>query len=211
MSTLVVIKNDECSGENRYGGDERDYMRVERKFPAIYLLHGKGGWTGGSVLQLETLLKPLFPALRYNRPSLPHGRELGERPANESLSFLREQKIEPGALVVGISMGGLIGAALQESGRDDLHVICISSPTWAEGVELTLRKPNRVAIYSSQDNVIAGRTEQWPLLAEAYDLPWLTHDTDRHKQALARLIAAYLEGRALEEEVTELSANSKRD
>jgi pimeloyl-ACP methyl ester carboxylesterase len=180
-------------------------MTLDREFRAVYLLHGKGGWLGGSVLQLEGLLRPLFPELHYERPSLPHGREQGELPADASLAFLRELGIARGALAVGISMGGLVAAALQESGRDDLHVICISSPTWAEGVELTHRARNRIAIYSSRDNVIAGRTSDWPRLAEAYDLPWLTHDTDQHKQALARLIGAYIRGKSIEEEVKQLT------
>jgi hypothetical protein len=54
---------------------------------------------------------------------------------------------------------------------------------------------HRVALYSSQDDVIAGRTSRWPHLADAYyDMPWLTHDTDAHKEALTRLIVAYMSG-----------------
>ncbi|MFB3815672.1 MAG: alpha/beta fold hydrolase [Terriglobales bacterium] len=183
-------------------------MTAQRKFPAVYLLHGKGGWPGGSVSQIETLLRPGFPELRYQRPALPHGRDKGERPAAESLALVRQLDLPQGALLVGISMGGLIAAALQEIEREDLHAICISSPTWAEGVELKRRVPNRVAFYSSADNVIAGRTEAWPALAEAYDLPWLTHDTDRHKHALARLIAAYMHALPLAPEVARLGTEA---
>jgi len=75
-----------------------------------------------------------------------------------------------------------------------LHVICISSPTWAHGVRLERRIPNRIALYSSHDEVIAGRIAGWPQLAQAFDLTWLGHDTDTHKHALARLIFAYLDG-----------------
>jgi pimeloyl-ACP methyl ester carboxylesterase len=123
---------------------------------------------------------------------LPHGREKGEQAAERSVDFLRELLIEPGALLVGISLGGLVAAKLQETGREDLHVICISSPTSADGVELQRRLPHRLALYSSRDEVIAGRTSRWPVLAEAHDLPWLSHDTDTHKEALARLIVPYL-------------------
>jgi hypothetical protein len=49
-----------------------------------------------------------------------------------------------------------------------------------------------LALYSSRDEVIAGRTSRWPNLAEAHDLPWLSHDTDSHKEALARLIVPYM-------------------
>ena len=197
-----------------------------QRFTVVYLLHGKGGWPGGSVLQLEgllrnsrktghgraatiprvailpggadtrpfALLRKSFPEPRYIRPSLPHGREQGEQPAEQSVDFLRDLAVEPAALLVGISLGGLVAAKLQETGREDLHVICISSPTWAGGVNLEKRVPHRLSFYSSQDNVIAGRTSRWPYLADAYDMPWLTHDTDAHKEVLARLIVAYMSG-----------------
>ncbi len=99
--------------------------------------------------------------------------------------------IEPGALAVGISLGGLVAAKLQESGREDLHVICISSPTRDSGVELRRKLPHRVAFYLSEDEVIAGRTSR-PDLAQAYGLPWLSHDTDAHKEALVHLIVPYM-------------------
>jgi alpha-beta hydrolase superfamily lysophospholipase len=94
--------------------------------------------------------------------------------------------------VIGISLGGLVAAKLQESGRADLTVVCVSSPTWADAVHLEQRPKRRLSLYSSNDEVIAPRTAEWPKLAEAHDLPWLTHDTDRHKQELARRIADYL-------------------
>ncbi len=162
------------------------------RYTSVYLLHGKGGRPGGSVLQLEALLKVSFPEPRYERPSLPHGQEKGVQPAERSVDFLRELGLEPGALVVGISLGGLVAAKLQETGREDLHVICISSPTWADGVELQQKLPHRLALYSSGDEVIAGRTSRWPDLASAHDLAWLTHDTDAHKEELARLIVPYM-------------------
>jgi hypothetical protein len=89
--------------------------------------------------------------------------------------------------------GGLVAAKLQESGRDDLHVTCISSPTLADGVALSQRLTRRFAFYSSLDPVIKGRTDNWPQLAQAYDLPWLTHDTDKHKEALSYIVAADLD------------------
>jgi hypothetical protein len=53
--------------------------------------------------------------------------------------------------------------------------------------------PHRLAFYSSQDDVIAGRTSQWPDLAEACNITWLSHDTDSHKEELAQLIVPYME------------------
>ncbi len=156
----------------------------------IFLFHGKGGSPGGSVLQLEELLRGRFPRTRFVRPALLHGDP--EVTAEASLERLRDLEIPNGSAVIGISLGGLVAAKRQESGRGDLHVICISSPTWADGVALSQRMIRRLALYSSLDSVIKGRTDKWPPLAQAYDLPWLTHDTDKHKEALAHIVAAAL-------------------
>jgi pimeloyl-ACP methyl ester carboxylesterase len=165
-------------------------------FSEIFLLHGLGGSSNGSVLQIETELLDLGHRLKYVRPVLPHA----DRDAmpSASVEYLRGLQLPEGALVVGISMGGLVGAKLQETGRPDLHVFCINSPTWAGDAELTRRMKNRVSLYSSDDSVIAGRTERWPALAEAYDLPWLSgHNTDPHKHALALTLSGYLSGRSV--------------
>jgi hypothetical protein len=77
------------------------------------------------------------------------------------------------ALVMGISLCGLVAAKVQEAGRPDLGG-CISSPTWADLVSLERSVRNRTAIYSSADTVIAGRTSEWQRLARAYDVPWQT-------------------------------------
>jgi hypothetical protein len=111
-----------------------------------------------------------------------------------SVEYLRDLGIPDGALLVGISLGGLVAAKLQESERPDLHVFCINSPTWVVDTELHVRMKHRVSLYCSSDEVIAGRTEDWLLLAEAYDIPWLKgHDIDPHKCALARLISCYIQ------------------
>jgi pimeloyl-ACP methyl ester carboxylesterase len=167
---------------------------ASNQLTTIYLLHGRGGWPGGSVLLLEELLRKSYPGVRYVRPSLPHGRENGVQPAERSLEYLRALPIERAALVIGVSLGGLVAARLQEDGREDLQVICISSPTWADGVAVERNVPHRLSLYSSQDEVIAGRTSLWPRLAEAHDLPWLTHDTDAHKAPLVQLIVEHMSG-----------------
>jgi hypothetical protein len=98
------------------------------------------------------------------------------------------------ALLIGVSLGGLVAAKLQESCRPDLQVVAISSPTWADAVHLEKQQSGRLALYSSRDEVIAGRTENWPKLAESYDLKWLNHDTDTHAAALVRLVIAHVNG-----------------
>lgn len=181
-------------------------------FDNIFLLHGKGGSPEGSVRQLEEELRRYYPARTFGelfqRPRLPHSKP--EVLADESLANLATRNIPRDSALVGISLGGLVAAKLQEASREDLHVVCISSPTWADGVRLERRMPNRVTFYSSNDEVIAGRTEQWPQLAQAFDLLWLTHDTDAHKHALARLIFAYLDGDNLPMAVQDVEAQLKR-
>ncbi len=161
----------------------------------IVLLHGKGGSPEGSVKQLEEEIRRYLPTASgelFYRPRLLHSDP--NVLAEDSLADLAVRNLPQNAVVIGVSLGGLVAAKLQEQGRDDLHVICISSPTWADGVRLEKRMPNRIASYSSKDEVVAGRTADWPQLAQAFDLPWLTHDTDQHKQALAKLAFAYLNG-----------------
>jgi pimeloyl-ACP methyl ester carboxylesterase len=142
-------------------------------------------------LQLETELRNCEPTQNFVRPLLPHS-DPNVTPW-ASLLHLRSLDVPKGALIVGISLGGLVAAKLQELERADLHVVCISSPTHVNETELNTRMEHRVALYSSADPVIAGRTEKWPQLAEAHDLPWLDHDTDKHKRALAFILRGYLE------------------
>lgn len=182
------------------------------RFENIFLLHGKGGSPEGSAKQLEEELKRYYPTSTFGqlfqRPRLLHSNP--EVLAERSVADLTARNIPRDAALVGISLGGLVAAKLQESGREDLHVICISSPTWADGVRLERRMPNRIALYSSYDEVIAGRTEHWPQLAQAFDLPWLSHNTDAHKRELARLVFAYLDGDNLPVAIQEVEAALRR-
>jgi len=160
--------------------------------PAVYLLHGKGGSPNGTVAKLEESLHAAWPDLRYVRPALQHSDPTIA--AEMSVEFLRKLQLEAGSLVIGISLGGLVASKLQEESRPDLHVLCISSPTWADGVKLLRRADHRVALYSLADEVISGRVENWPRLAEAYEFHWLDHDTDKHLGPLTRLVGYYLRG-----------------
>jgi predicted esterase YcpF (UPF0227 family) len=163
----------------------------------IFLFHGKGGSPDGSVSILEKALRPSFEGASFVRPLLPHhDRNL---PAEHSLAGLINLQIPNSASIIGISLGGLIAARLQEISRQDLTVICVSSPTWADGVRLDRPMQRRMAIYSSNDEVISERTGSWPSLAEAFDVPTLTHDTDQHASLLARAITAYLRGNDVNE------------
>ena len=159
---------------------------------AVYLRHGKGGSPNGTVAKLEASLRGAWPKLRYVRPALPHGDPAV--PAQVSVEFLGNLQLDVGSLVLGVSLGGLVAAKLQEDSRPDLHVICISSPTWADGVRLQKLVANRISIYSPADEVIANGTEAWPRFAHAIKLQQLTHDTDQHLSVLVELIDSYLRG-----------------
>jgi len=158
------------------------------QFPAVYLLHGTGGSPDGSVRLLQIEIVKLGVRQNFIRPRLPHSNP--DVLPSESVPFLNDLAVPEGALLIGISLGGLVAAKLQESERDDLHVIAINSPTWAEDTELHVWKKHRASLYCSKDEVIAGRTGDWPLLAgDAHDLSWLDdHDTDPHKENLAYII-----------------------
>jgi hypothetical protein len=161
----------------------------------IYLLHGKGGSPQGSVSKLEPLLREAHPEYTYRRLLLPHHDPA--LAAERSVEYLREFNLMRESRVIGISLGGLVAAKLQEQSRPDLEVACVSSPTWADGVKLARKPSHRLAIYSSNDEVISDRVSEWPQLAEAYDLPWLTHNTDDHKERVCELLNRWIGGRPI--------------
>jgi hypothetical protein len=142
---------------------------------------------------MENVLTRHWPELSFYRPLLPHNDP--QSPAEGSVEFLRALDIPSQSLLIGISLGGVVAAGFQEQARPDLQTIAINSPTWADGLRVERWMENRVAIYSSRDEVIAGRTADWPKLAQAYEFAWLGHDTDPHLKYLVRLIDWYLEGR----------------
>lgn len=163
------------------------------KISTVYLLHGKGGSPNGTVKKLADVLEPRWPHLSFIRPEMAHHDPTA--PAEASVEQLVQMQLPRGALLVGISLGGTVAAALQEQDRDDLHVMAISSPTWADGVILRHRPERRVALYSSQDEVIASRVADWPKLATlSRDFDWLMHNTDQHLEPLAKIFGWYLDG-----------------
>ncbi|TCK72843.1 alpha/beta hydrolase [Acidipila rosea] len=168
-------------------------VEPEWPIPAVFLLHGKGGSPEGTIKKLHIILEQRWPGLSFHRPLLPH-HDPGVL-CEISIEHLLDMDIPRHALLVGISLGGLVAAKLQEVGRDDLQVMAISSPTWADGLSLERSAQHRLAFYSSRDDVIASRTTNWPKIADfARDFEWLTHDSDRHLRQIARLCDWYLEG-----------------
>ena len=142
------------------------------------------------------MLEQRWPGFRFVRPLLPHHNP--QIAADITVEHLLQMQIPSGALVLGINLGGVVAAKAQESGRDDLTVLAISSPTWTDGVHLERLAERRLAFYSSNDDIIASRTADWPLLASfAWDFEWLTHDSDQHLRQIARFFDWYLEGMLL--------------
>jgi pimeloyl-ACP methyl ester carboxylesterase len=173
--------------------DRRETEEPILPIPAVWLLHGKGGSPAGTVSKIEMALELHWPGLKFVRPMLPH-HDPSVR-AEESVDFILCQAIPPNALVLGVSLGGLVAARLQELGRSDLQVITISSPTWADGVNLQAKPPRRMAFYSSGDDVINDRIAAWPELTSLQrNFDWLNHDTDQHLREIVRLVSWYIEG-----------------
>lgn len=161
--------------------------------PAVYLLHGKGGSPDGTVRKLQAILEQHWPGLDFVRPLMPHHDP--KVPAEISVRDILQLHIPQDSFLVGISLGGLVAAKLQEMGRDDLQVMAISSPTWADGVALETQVARRLAFYSTNDSVIESRVADWPGLAcFQRNLDWLTHDTDQHFKYIARLFDWFIEG-----------------
>ena len=128
---------------------------------------------------------------------------------NLDKAVLAETWLVPeGALVVGVGLGGLAAARVQETKRPDLDVVCVSSPTSHGAIKLERRMQRRVALYSSQDPAIAGRVN-WPDLAEAHDMLHLMHGAHVHPFMLRRLILAHREGRDLGSEMADIFGASK--
>ena len=161
--------------------------------PAVYLIRDKGESPNGPVKNLQAILEQHWPGLHFIRPDIPVYDP--QKPADVAVNELLRTPIPEGSLLVGLGLGGLVAARLQELGRQDLQVIAIGSPTWADEVTLESCAERRLAFYSSQDPIIGPRTENWPKLASfSQNLNWLDQETGQHLKYLARLCDWYLEG-----------------
>ena len=161
--------------------------------PAVYLIHTKDEATDGPVKKLQSLLEQHWPGLDFTRRDIPF-HDL-KRPADVAVKELLRIPMPQSSLLVGLGLGGLVAARLQELGRQDLQVLAISSPTWADEVILESWAERRLAFYSSQDPIIGSRIANWPQLASySQDMDWLDQETGKHLKYIARLFDWYVEG-----------------
>ena len=161
--------------------------------PAVYLIRGKDESPGGPVKKLQAVLEQHWPGLTFIRPDTPFYDT--KRPAEVAVKELLRMAMPQGSLLVGVGLGGLVAARLQELGREDLQVIAVSSPTWEDEVILRRCAERRLAFYSSQDRIIRSRVANWSQLASfSQDLDWLDPETDRHLKYVARIFDWYVEG-----------------
>jgi pimeloyl-ACP methyl ester carboxylesterase len=161
--------------------------------PTVYLIHGKGRSSEATVKALQAVLEQHWPGFNFVRPDMPFYST--KTRADVAVKELLRIPMPQGSLLVGVGLGGLIAARLQELGRRDLQVIAISSPTWTDEITLESWAATRLAFYSSQDPIIGSRIANWPQLASfSRDLDWLDQETDQHLKYIARLFDWYVEG-----------------
>src|ERR1700739_409940 len=148
----------------------------------------------------------------FKRPQLPYGFN-DDGSAADSYNWLRRYLLPDmiqfqNVLVVGIGLGGLLAAKLQEEFATNINVMTFNAPL-VEGISLNgSLVRNRVSIYSSLYSPLCS---QWMRVApQTYDVPWLQHGTNLPKLALAHLIASYMKAENIGIEVEALSLSTEK-
>jgi pimeloyl-ACP methyl ester carboxylesterase len=157
----------------------------------IYVLHGRGGSPEGSARTVANLLPSGLPPII--RPFLSHS-----DPGVSAEGSYEQFGLYPNSLVIGISLGGLLAAKFQEDHPDfGLKVVTLVSPTRAEGLALTPgKRPDLIALYSTEDPVIATRANWEDFTDNAFNVPWMrNHDVDQQKYSLGLILTEMLQGR----------------
>jgi hypothetical protein len=161
----------------------------------VYLFHEKGSNANGVVLSLELLLERDNHNLVYHRVALPHSFDTVA--ASVSYEWLQgyAETMEKDSLVIGVGLGGLLAAKLQQERPDlALTVFAISSPTKDDTFGLIpYKEPNLYALYSSFDPSIESSNNWTPFTDNNFDVMWMrSPDLGKKKYSIARIISAFL-------------------
>jgi hypothetical protein len=167
------------------------------RYSTVYLFHGRGSSSVGVMHTLSLILQRKVGGVTLIRPNdMPHARL--ETSPLEAYAELAPyvSLIQPKSLIVGVELGGLLAAKLQQDQPDlELGVVAVSSPTHAEGLGLRhIQSPGLTALYSGLDPVM--KDMDWtPYAGNLIDVPWLRdHNVNRHKYSLADILKAVIEG-----------------
>lgn len=172
----------------------------------IYLFHDRG--VGPETLQkLEEILRNALPDTNYVAPYLPHTHT--GISAEDSYNRVNSKfRFPVGSVIIGVGLGGLIAAKIQETARPDLKIVAIAAPTQEDKVILEKKIPGRLALYSTKDDLIKPNTN-WELFSfEAHDYtPLMFHNVEDNNYMLAFLVKTWLEGKSVEKELLSIHAD----
>jgi pimeloyl-ACP methyl ester carboxylesterase len=165
---------------------------VSEKIEHIFFMHGKGGSSNGTIKLLRDAMLPcLTDPPQITLLDFPSGT------ADEYYAavLVIADKIPRSSMLVGVSLGGLVAAKLQQDHRSDLTVVTLASPTYADGISLTKRvTPNLYALYSHADPVVGDRTNWGDYTSDHADVDWMDdHNLDPQKHRIALLLSDFIE------------------
>lgn len=183
---------------------------LSSRFTAIYLFNDREAATPVALSEkLESVVTQKIPEVRFNKPGMPHVVS-PTATADQSLQWLSKNflpSLLQNSLIVGIGLGGLLAAKLQEMlPQKKASVLAINAPLFDCNVSLSaVRLPDRVSLYSSLYEPIRDRCLLWPQVAEAYDVAWLQHHLTYAKFATGHLVAEYIKDEAIANDVAAIS------
>jgi len=174
---------------------------MKSRFKKVYLLQGQEDNSGEVVKTISKILAKHAGV----QVAIPHIPEYEEMRADVALKVLQDNisHMEPNSLLVGISLGGLLAAALQEANPEhNFNVFAISSYTSDVGVMLMEYRVQRISLFSSLENSLFNDWRKYT--PYTYDVPWLQHGPEISKYTLSHLIYSYLNKSTIRKEIEEL-------
>jgi hypothetical protein len=157
----------------------------------IHIFHDRGQ-DPEDLQQFALLLERSLPQTSYDLPILPHF-NTGVKTEDSFRLIAQRNHFHSGTIIIGIGLGGLLAAKLQEI--QDLTVIAIAAPTQWDGVKLRTKNRNRLAVYSSHDENIMPFTNWLDYTDDAFECsPLMFHDISDNRYKLALVVKQYLQG-----------------